>query len=136
VDAFPELPPVPVGVGDAWFYETILSDRFVAGQLSLKGEFKYTVLADTVISGHRCLKCLGEFTVKGRGQGLDEATGIRLDVDLAGSGIDTLLFAYDKGMIIERNTHSSISGTAFNSPLRFATDLSYVTYNRVRFTFR
>jgi hypothetical protein len=135
VDAFPQLPPVPVGIGDSWFYETMLSDRFVAGQIGLKCEYKYTVLADTVIAGQNCLKCLGEFTLKGRGQGLDEMTRIRLDVDLSGTGTDTLLFAYNKGMVLERNTYSSVSGTAFNSPLRFATDLNYVTHNRVRFTF-
>jgi len=132
VAVFPELPNAPVGVGDSWNYTTQVYERFVAGQIGITIDMEYTVMADTVTAGLKCFKCLGKYTVKGRGQGIDEGSGIRLDVDLSGSGTDTMYFAYEKGMFLGSQSRMVIKGTASNMPLRFATNLEYDTRPVVR----
>lgn len=136
VTCFPQLPYQPVGVGDSWSYETSYFERFMIGQVKITVNTTYTVLADTVRNGIKCLKCSGKSTLNARGQGIEEESGLRLDVDISGESADTIYFAYEKEMLLESGALTTISGTSSNVLIRYAAPFNYRIHTTAKSIFK
>jgi hypothetical protein len=59
------------------------------------------------------MKCRGEFDVTVRGDAAE--SGIRYDVDLAGTGSETMYFAHEAGMLLGYKSRTEVSGFARNA---------------------
>jgi hypothetical protein len=118
---FPELPVEPVGVGDTWSYEDSYFEMVASGYLRVAVLVKYTVVEPTVREGLACLRCRGEFTVTITGRGAEG--DIDLALDMQGKGEETMYFAYEKGMVLEYEGRTEVSGTASNEERGFSVPL-------------
>jgi hypothetical protein len=112
---FPRLSKEPVKLGDSWDdvvqYEEVIADT----TLPLTVRYTYTLLEETDHDGLDCLKILGDYIFNMEGP--VDFGGLDLDLALAGTGIDTVYFAWKKGMFVRSDSRVVVQGSADNEDM-------------------
>jgi len=122
-DLFPYLPENPVSPGDSWSRTVEHEERAGDAALPVVIEYTYTLIEETKIDGHDCVKIESEYTVKI--SGAIDAGGLELELNLAGNGEEIIYFAWKKGMLLSADSQSVIEGSADNEAMGMSIQMKH-----------
>jgi hypothetical protein len=91
--------------------------------LPLTVNYTYTLIEETKFEGHDCLKIEAEYTIKMSGP--LAYGGLDLELNLAGTGTDTVYFAWKKGMFLSAETRANLKGSADNEDMGVAIPMNH-----------
>jgi len=112
---FPRLSPEAVAAGGSWSGIVQYDEPIGDVTLPIKMLYTYTLIEETKFGGLDCLKLEGEYTITL--SGTIAASGLDLEMNVAGTGTDTIYFAWKKGMFLSSETRFNMKGSADNEEM-------------------
>jgi hypothetical protein len=112
---FPRLSKMPVAQGSSWSVALEYDEPVGDITLPLTVSYTYTIIEETSYKGHDCLKIGGEYTIDLSGP--LAAGGLELELNLSGTGTDTIYFAWKMGMFLSVESRTVLKGSADNEEM-------------------
>lgn len=123
ISLFPRLPQAPVAPGGTWSAVVEFHEPVQDTTLLLTVNTDYTLIEETQLDGHDCLKIEGAFTI-GMSGPLD-AGGLELELNIEGTGTETVYFAWKEGMVLRTESHSVLEGLAENQDMGVSVPMNH-----------
>jgi hypothetical protein len=115
---FPVFAGRGVSVGEEWTHTRTYDEPVPDGQLSVTVEYRYEIAEATKHNGVDCTRLVGSHTVRGSGQ--VNVGGMPMGLRLEGMGTETIYFAHKRGVPLEIESSSTVSGEASSDELGIA----------------
>jgi hypothetical protein len=107
--AFPNLPDVPVRVGDSWSSIDTLTEKSDAGYLNIITQLESRLESLESCMGYDCIKVVTSYS--GILEGNSAAQGVNLITTGTIEGTDTWYFAYKEGLFLKMDSKGLSSTT-------------------------
>lgn len=99
---FPDLPNVPVKLGDSWPTSETITEKTATGQIDILIEGVSSFSGLETIDGYECIKITTPFTGKIEGTGHQQGMDLTFTGTMEGS--DDSFFAYKEGIFVRMRT--------------------------------
>jgi hypothetical protein len=125
-NAFPHLPDRPVGLGDTWTFTLEEERPAMRGARSLvSSEHTYKLVEHLEEDGIPCVKIEASYNLTSRTE-IETPRGA-IVAEYTGTGTETILFAYTKGMFLSKEGTLDMEGSFGDSPQTDRIEYAYRT---------